>query len=196
MAGLAPGARAILALAGPPGAGKSTLSERMIAALPPGTAEILPMDGYHFDDEILVPRGDRPRKGAPHTYDLGGFRSMLRRLRANEEGDIAVPRFDRDLEIARGAARIVPASARLIIAEGNYLALDRPGWRELAELYDRTAFIDVSEAELTRRLTERWQGYGMDAETVRDKLEENDLPNGRLVISCRRPVDWIVSETD
>ena len=30
----------------------------------PGSASVFPMDGYHYDDLVLVPRGLRPRKGA------------------------------------------------------------------------------------------------------------------------------------
>ena len=54
-------------------------------------AALLPMDGYHFDDLHLVPAGLRPRKGAPETFDVGGLRHMLMRLRANEEDAVAAP---------------------------------------------------------------------------------------------------------
>ncbi len=180
------GARRVLAIAGAPGSGKSTLAESLVETLEetdPGLAAILPMDGYHYDDEVLEPRGHRPRKGAPHTFDIGGYAAMLARLRANLEPEIAVPRFDRTLEIARAGARIIPQSVRLIVTEGNYLLLDRPNWSALRAQFDRTAFIDVPEEELARRLRARWDGYGMDEEAVRAKLEENDLPNARTVIA-------------
>ena len=179
-------ARRVLAIAGAPGSGKSTLAETLTAALnasSPGVAAILPMDGYHYDDEVLVPRGHRPRKGAPHTFDIGGYAAMLARLRANLEDEIAVPRFDRTLEIARAGARIIPRAVRLIVTEGNYLLLDRPNWTALREQFDRTALLDVPEDELARRLHARWDGYGMEAEAIRAKLEENDLPNARTVIA-------------
>lgn len=78
------------------------------------------MDGYHFVDMVLVPRGLRPRKGAPETFDVAGLHHMLLRLRRDEEAEIAVPVFDRRIEIAR--------SVRHVIVEGNYLLLGRPGW--------------------------------------------------------------------
>ncbi|MFM2282162.1 MAG: Pantothenate kinase, partial [Pseudomonadota bacterium] len=80
--------RSLTAIAGPPGAGKSTLAERLADQLneaDPGSAAILPMDGYHFDDMVLVPRGLRARKGAPETFDVAGFSVMLERLRRNVE---------------------------------------------------------------------------------------------------------------
>ncbi len=76
--------RILVALAGPPGSGKSTLSSELESALnqeQPEQAMILPMDGFHYDDLYLVPAGLRPRKGAPQTFDVGGFYHILRRLR-------------------------------------------------------------------------------------------------------------------
>ncbi len=190
------GARCVLAVAGAPGSGKSTLAERVVAeveAAAPGSAAILPMDGFHYDDEVLVPRGWRPRKGAPHTFDVGGFAALLARLRANAEDEIAVPRFDRDLEIARAGARIVPREVRLIVAEGNYLLLDRAPWSALRAGFDRTAFLDVPMAELTRRLTARWAGYGLAGAALVEKMEGNDLPNARTVVAESAAADYVLS---
>lgn len=186
------GERRVLAIAGAPGSGKSTLAESLVETLDPGLAAILPMDGYHYDDRVLEARGQRPVKGAPQTFDVGGFRVMLARLRANDEAEVAVPVFDRDLEVARAAARIIPASIRLIVAEGNYLLLDRAPWTELLPLYDRTAYLDVPIEELERRLTARWEGYAMSPEEITAKLEGNDLPNARTVVAERRSADWVI----
>ena len=189
------GRRRVVAVAGSPGSGKSTAAERLKERLneaQAGLADILPMDGYHFDDLVLVPRGDRPRKGAPHTFDLDGFRHMVERLRADEGRDVAVPVFDRSIEIARAGARIVAAGVRIIVAEGNYLLLDRPGWRDLAPFFDRTVMIAASEAVLEARLRARWEGFGYAGEAMRAKMEDNDLPNMRLVLGHSRPADVIV----
>ena len=101
--------RTILAIAGAPGSGKSTLAERLEARLnecAAGAAAILPMDGYHYDDRVLIERGLRARKGAPETFDVGGLFHTLERLRRNEEDEIAVPVFDRDLEVSRAPSAI------------------------------------------------------------------------------------------
>lgn len=176
--------RGLIALAGPPGAGKSTLAERLAARLNDlvsGSAAILPMDGYHFDDRVLDMRGLRGRKGAPETFDVAGLRHMLHRLKRNEEPEVAVPVFDRDHEIARAGARLILSSANHVIVEGNYLLLNRPGWRELHELFDVTVMIDVPIAILRERLIQRWRGYGLGQEEVLAKVELNDLPNALVV---------------
>ncbi|MCB1447552.1 MAG: AAA family ATPase [Rhizobiaceae bacterium] len=174
--------RSITAIAGPPGAGKSTLAESLAAALEadePGSAAVFPMDGYHFDDLVLVPRGLRPRKGAPETFDVSGFAHMLGRLRANRDAEIAVPVFDRSIEIARAGARMIPRSVRHLIVEGNYILLGSGEWHLLHRHYDTTVMIDVPEEELRRRLAERWKD--LDAEAFAFKMDVNDMPNGRLV---------------
>jgi pantothenate kinase len=192
---LAPGRRVICAIAGAPASGKSTLAERLVDrlnALEPGSAALLPMDGFHYDDLHLVPAGLRPRKGAPETFDVGGLRHMLMRLRANNEEAVAVPVFDRAIEIARAGARLIPRSARVIVAEGNYLLLERPPWNALRPLFDVTVMIEVPEAELRRRLRARWEGYGLSEEEIAWKLDGNDLPNGRVVMSESAAADFTI----
>lgn len=193
---LSEGERRIIAVAGPPGSGKSTLAEMLDAHLNAAGygAAILPMDGFHYDDEVLVPRGWRPRKGAPHTFDVGGYRALLARLAANAEDDIAVPRFDRNIEIARAGARLIPRSAKIIVTEGNYLLLNTAPWSSLADAFNVTALLTPTEDTLRQRLRARWVHHGLDEDGIRAKLEENDLPNGRLVLAESRSPDVIIPD--
>nr|WP_282567860.1 MULTISPECIES: nucleoside triphosphate hydrolase [unclassified Bosea (in: a-proteobacteria)] len=182
--------RIIIALAGAPGAGKSTLSERLLEALPAGEAALVPMDGFHFDNAVLDAMGLRQRKGAPQTFDCAGLKATLRRIRSGE-GDVAVPLFDRQADLARAGAAIIPADARFVLVEGNYLLLDQAPWLELAPLFDLTIFIDVPMAELERRLLTRWTDLGRGEEAARAWVEGNDLPNARLVVENSRQADII-----
>ena len=180
------GGRFITALAGPPGAGKSTLAEAVVLALGPG-ARVVPMDGFHYDDAVLNARGMRARKGAPETFDAIGFLHLMRRLR--DEDEVAIPVFDRSLELSRAAADIVGPQDRLLVVEGNYLLLDEAPWTGLAPFFDLTAFIDVSEAELDRRLLARWAHFGKTPEQARAWIDGNDMPNIRRVIQGSRAAD-------
>ncbi|MBL8907791.1 MAG: nucleoside/nucleotide kinase family protein [Rhizobiales bacterium] len=188
--------RVIVALAGTPGSGKSTLAEwlcaRLNADVPDGAA-VLPMDGYHFDDRVLEARGLRARKGAPETFDVAGLRHMLGRLKLNEEDEIAVPVFDRDLEIARAGARLIPRGVRYLIVEGNYLLIGRAPWSALRGLFDVTVMIEVPEETLRERLRRRWQDHGLSPHEVTAKVEGNDMPNGRFVRDASAAADFIVS---
>lgn len=183
--------RQVLAIVGAPGAGKSTLVDRLAESLGSAVA-VLPMDGFHFDDALLHQMGRRPWKGAPDTFDVGGLRSTLARLRDPEEGAVAVPVFDRDLEISRGSARLIDPQARLILVEGNYLLLNAAPWPSLRPMFDLTIRIEVPEAELRRRLTRRWEGYGLTDEQIAFKLDANDLPNGRVVMQQGAAPDFLL----
>lgn len=190
------GSRTIVAIAGAPGSGKSTVAaglvERLNAAVP-GLAALLPMDGYHFDDTLLDRLGRRARKGAPDTFDVAGLRVTLERLARNDEPEIVVPVFDRTLEIARAGARAIDRSVAIIVVEGNYLLLRSDPWRSLHGLYDLTVMLEAPEAELRRRLVERWTGFGLPPGEIARKVEENDLPNGRQVRSASIASDWTLA---
>jgi pantothenate kinase len=188
--------RAIVAIAGPPGSGKSTFAERMVEALnaeEEGAAALLSMDGFHFDDAVLIERGLRARKGAPTTFDVGGLEHLLGRLRLNSEKEIAIPVFDRTIEIARAGAAIIPQSARYVVVEGNYLLLDHEPWTRLAQYFDVSIFLDVADSVLRERLERRWRELGYDEERLRAKLDGNDLPNVELVKSHSRMADFVIA---
>ena len=177
--------RAIIAIAGPPASGKTTLAARLAERLNGsslGSAVALGQDGFHYDDAVLNPRGWRARKGAPHTFDVGGLRALLERLRLNKEDEIAAPVFDRTIEIARAGALIIPQSARFVVLEGNYLLFKQAPWPSLRPLFDLTVRLDVPEPVLRERLLQRWAEIGLDAEATARKLEDNDLPNALAVI--------------
>ena len=181
--------RYLVALAGPPGAGKSTLAADLVTALGKG-AKAVPMDGFHYDDAVLIARGARDRKGAPDTFDVQGFLHLLRRLRTEDE--VAIPLFDRELEISRAGADIVTAADRVLVVEGNYLLLNESPWPQTAPLFNLTVWIDVPESELDRRLLARWAHYGKTPDQARAWIDGNDMPNIRRVTQNSRPADVVL----
>tara|TARA_R100000935_G_C2838025_1_gene169287 strand:- start:1720 stop:2355 length:636 start_codon:yes stop_codon:yes gene_type:complete len=189
--------RHFVAISGAPGSGKSTTAEDLAARLEadhPVAVAVLPMDGYHFDDAVLHARGRRPWKGAPDTFDVGGLAATLQRLQARDEDAVAVPVFDRDLEISRGSARLITSAAQLIIVEGNYLLLDQAPWDRLAPFFDMTVMLDVPEPVLAARLRGRWTSFNLTEAQIVQKLEANDLPNGRTVRAHSRAADLVLHQ--
>lgn len=176
--------RTLIALAGPPASGKSTLAPQLAEALSQAgrPTQVVPMDGFHLDDNLLEPRGLLPRKGAPETFDIRGFRRFLEDLATG--GDILHPLFDRSREIALAQAGLVPEDCRTVIVEGNYLLLDAPGWRDLRSLWDLAVYLPVAPQVLEDRLLNRWRNLGLGDEVAQRKALSNDIPNGARVASA------------
>ncbi len=188
-----PFSRYMVGIAGAPGSGKSTLSVQLSDGLIAAgeSAVVVPMDGFHFDDAVLNARGHRPRKGAPFTYDVLGFEVLLKRVKAREP-DIAIPVFDRSMELSRAAADIISADAKFILVEGNYLLLKTAPWNRLRALFDFTLFVDEPETELVRRLMQRWHEHGFDEAYAKNWIASNDLLNIREVQANSAAADWVV----
>jgi pantothenate kinase len=186
--------RFIIGIAGPPGSGKTTLADELCKAMiaRDETAVVVPMDGYHFDDIVLNKRGHRARKGAHYTFDAAGFVHLIKRIKSNEN-NIAIPVFDRTIELSRAAADVIEASTRFIIVEGLYLLLKREPWTALKPLFDISIFLDVPKAELERRLTQRILHHGHDLEYAKNWIASNDMLNADEVISNSATADLTVS---
>lgn len=187
--------RLIVAIAGPPGAGKSTISEHLRDAInqgKTGPAVIVPMDGFHLDNAILDERGLRNHKGSPPTFDCDGFTALLERLKNTSE-DVVIPVFDRTLDLARAGASVVRADHQILLVEGNYLLLDQDPWTRLAPFFDMTIFLDVPLTELERRLIQRWLDHGHTPDAARERALSNDIPNAELVVSASREANYVVT---
>ncbi|MEI6571939.1 MAG: nucleoside triphosphate hydrolase [Alphaproteobacteria bacterium] len=178
--------RALIALAGPPGAGKSTLADALVnrlnASLPDAPAVAVPMDGFHYDNLILDARGLRARKGTPETFDASGFLALLHRLRIATD-DVAIPVFDRASDLSRASARMIEPRHRLLVVEGNYLLLDRPIWRDLRPLFDLKIMLRPSLEVIEARLVQRWLDHGHPRDEAIAKARGNDLANAELILS-------------
>lgn len=188
------GQRRILGITGAPGAGKSTVCAELIAALG-SRAVLVEMDGFHLANAELERLGRRDRKGAPDTFDVDGYVALLRRLRAQTDGVIYAPVFDRAIEESIGSAVAVSAQVPLIITEGNYLLHGGEGWHDVAEILDESWFIDT-DGDLRRdRLIARRRSFGHLADAAVAWVDGVDEPNARRVQAGRERADLVIQVT-
>ncbi|AOT61778.1 MULTISPECIES: nucleoside/nucleotide kinase family protein [Streptomyces] len=187
-----PGARRLLGLAGPPGAGKSTLAARLVEGLD-GLAVLVPMDGFHLAGAELDRLGRAERKGAPDTFDAAGYRVLLARLRAAEPGvTVYAPAFDRALEEPVAGSVPVPPDVPLVVTEGNYLLHDDPAWAPVRPLLDEVWYVEADDALRVGRLVDRHVRYGRDRAAAERWVRESDEANARLVAPGRARADLVV----
>ncbi|WP_407565120.1 nucleoside/nucleotide kinase family protein [Streptomyces sp. 184] len=191
------GRRAVLGLAGAPGAGKSTLARALVAALRArhgaGAAAYVPLDGFHLSNAQLDRLGLRDRKGSEPSFDAAGYAALLRRLAEEPEAEVYVPDFDRALDEPVAARHRVAPGTRLVVTEGNYLACDLPGWRAARELMAEVWYVDAPEAVRDARLMERHVGFGRTAAASRAWIDANDAPNAELVKASRERCARVVA---
>lgn len=192
--------RAVLGIAGSPGAGKTTMAEALASVLraspPDGLAADwvvhVPMDGFHLADLELARLGRLGRKGAPDTFDADGYAALLARLRTDTGVVVYAPAFDRALEQPVAGSIPVPPSARLVITEGNYLLLDDGGWARARQHLDEVWFCDLTPAERRRRLVRRHVAFGKPEQRALRWVADVDEVNARLIEATRDRADLVV----
>ena len=195
------GRRAVLGIAGAPGAGKTTLARALVTALqsdPPagmGREAVvhLPMDGFHLADAQLDALGLRGRKGAPETFDAHGYLAALERILADDGHTVFAPGFERDLEQPIAAAIAVEPSHRLVVTEGNYLLLEADPWARVRERLDEVWYVDLDNPERLRRLVSRHMAYGKPPDAAQSWALGPDQANADRVLRTRGRADLVVT---
>jgi pantothenate kinase len=183
--------RVLLGITGPPGAGKSTLAEAVVAAFD-GTVH-LPMDGFHLADREMERLGRLDRKGAIDTFDGHGYLALLHRIGTRPSHVIYAPGFDRDIEQPIAASIPVLADTRLVVTEGNYLLDDDEPWPSVRDVLDEVWFIDVPRDERHRRLVARHIEFGKSPEQAEAWVREVDARNADRIENNRHKADLVVA---
>lgn len=161
------------------------------------------MDGYHLTRAALSalpdPATAHARRGAAFTFDAPKFLALVQALRLPPtQAPILAPSFDHAVKDPKEDDIAVLPTHRVVVLEGNYLALDRDVWRDAAALLDELWFVDVDFEVARRRLRERHvrAGIARDVEEGDRRARENDLVNGREIVDHRLKVDEVIQSRE
>ncbi|KAI1275695.1 P-loop containing nucleoside triphosphate hydrolase protein [Xylaria sp. FL0933] len=186
--------RVIIALAGPPGSGKSTIAAEVVSRINRQAGQCiavaLPMDGFHYPRAYLDTLPNRAeaysRRGTHWTFDAKGVLDLVKTLhssRTSARATISAPSFDHATKDPIEGGIVVDPNTQIVIIEGNWLLFDCDPWKQIKDYVDDTWFVDVDEDLALQRVASRHLRSGIETsrESAIARASQNDLLNGKEI---------------
>ncbi|KAG4916138.1 hypothetical protein JHK87_053695 [Glycine soja] len=209
-----PNHKLLVGLAGPPGAGKSTLAHEVARRINklwpekassfdsqvqlPDVAIVVPMDGFHLYrselDEMENPEEAHARRGAPWTFNPLRLLQCLKNLRMH--GSVYVPSFDHGVGDPVEDDIFVNLQHKVVIVEGNYLLLEDGVWKEISSFFESCMFIDIDIDKAMQRVLKRHISTGKPPDIAKQRIENNDRLNAELIMKSKKNADIIIKSID
>lgn len=198
--------RALIAIAGPPGSGKSTFAA-ILAGVLDGISEkpvsaVVGLDGWHRTraelNHFTSPEGGEPvnllnLKGRPETFDALAALEWVRRARQGES--CSYPRYNRLRHDPEPHSGCIDPSTRFILIEGNFLLVDLDPWRAFHSLFDMTMMLSAPRPVLIEALRSRHARGGYSTDEIERKLRDVDGWNIDWIEQRSIPADIVVTKS-
>ncbi|OHW99077.1 phosphoribulokinase uridine kinase [Colletotrichum incanum] len=185
--------RLIVAIAGPPGSGKTTIAQRVVSAInstpePHPKSIVVSADGFHLPLKTpnTLPNAAEAiaRRGAPWTFDGQGVVDLVRQLRASAGLEpVLVPTFDHKLKDPVPRGLTIGVDVEVCIVEGNYLLADEEPWGQIEALVDDRWLVRVEPTLARDRVAARHVAAGIEdtMEKALFRAQSNDMVNGEFI---------------
>jgi uridine kinase len=182
----------VIGIAGGTGAGKTTVTRRLVDSADAARLTVVPLDAYYRDRS-----GDDERRRAgddydhPDAFDWPLLLDHVRALRAGRDVEMPVYDFTRH---ARERSRRPVKAAPVVVVEGILALHDAT----LRAQFDLTVFVDADpDVRLIRRLRRDVAERGRTAESVIAQYLATVRPaHLRFVEPTRRYADVVVQNDD
>ncbi|MGE5221621.1 MAG: hypothetical protein ACM3PY_04230 [Omnitrophica WOR_2 bacterium] len=201
------GKRLVVAVAGPPGSGKTVFATLLVAVINSlhgeDRAVVVGMDGWHYTNQYLESNeidlnGQRMLlrkiKGMPETYDFQSIHAFLEKIESEDRVDFPV--YSRELHDPVYTGEAVQPWHSIVVFEGNYLLLDETPWNQLQPFLDVRIFLKADRQNLFEGLRQRHSRGGKDPDQIDQQIERVDLPNIDRVLDHLAGADVIVYKAD
>jgi uridine kinase len=180
----------VIGICGGTGSGKTTITERIIAALPPGSALVLQQDHYYLDLSHLS-MAERHKQNFDHPNSVDGalLVDQVRQLRDGNAVDRPVYDFSQHCRTGK-TTRIEPRPA--LIVEG-ILIFENAALRALMDI---KIFVDTdADIRFIRRMGRDIRERGRSPESVvRQYLETVRPMHMEFIEPSKRHADLIIPE--
>jgi uridine kinase len=180
----------VLGIGGGTGSGKSTVAQKIVTALPPGSAVVIDHDAYYRDQAgVALEVRARTNYDHPDALETSLLVDHLRALRAGQGVDAPLYDFREHLR-RRETRRLEPA--RIVIVEGILVLVDA----QLREQMDVKIFVDTdADIRVFRRIRRDMEHRGRTFTQIRDQYYESVRPmHLEFVEPSKRTADLIIPE--
>jgi pantothenate kinase len=200
LATVTPTERCIVAIAGPPGCGKTVFASLLAAVINALAGSDISLaaglDGWHYPNAYLeshnLHQNDqeiplRAIKGSPETYDSAAMTAWLKRVRGGKPTHFPV--YSRELHDPIAGKGKLGQNQRILLFEGNYLLMNEQPWLALRPFWDYRVFLNAPLDVLLDNLLERHIRGGKSLAEAQTQIELVDLPNIKRVLSQSTTAD-------
>ncbi len=179
-----------LGIAGGTGSGKSTVAEKIVAALPADSVGIIDHDGYYRDrPDLDLAARTQLNYDHPDALDNDLLAEHLAALRAGREVDIPIYDFKEHAR-SKEARRLEPR--RIIIVEGILVFVEERVRQQL----DVKVFVDTdADIRVFRRIRRDIEQRGRSFQSIREQYYKTVRPmHLQFVEPSKRWADVIIPE--
>lgn len=190
--------RVVVAVAGVPGAGKTTLVGHLVEKLKTKniSTAVLPQDGYHYY-RLQLARFEDPeeafrRRGAPFTFNAERFVQDVTSVAAGKH--VKVPLFDHSKKDPVENDIDIDDDVQVVLIEGNYVGLEDEPWNQLKNVCDELWLASTPPEIVRERIVKRHLDSGIAAtkQEAEERADGLDMQNAIYILQHTRKPDVVI----